>query len=71
MLRDTGFVVEVEHPRFGPILRAAPPVVLSETPGRIAPSCLLGQHTEALLTELGYNTEQIDDLVDRKIVLRG
>ncbi len=71
VLRDTGFVVEVEHPRFGPILRAAPPVVLSETPGRIAPSCLLGQHTEALLTELGYNTEQIDDLVDRKIVLRG
>jgi crotonobetainyl-CoA:carnitine CoA-transferase CaiB-like acyl-CoA transferase len=71
VVRDTGLVVDVVHPRFGPILRAAPPVALSETPGRVAPSCLLGEHTEALLTELGYTAEQIDDLVDRKVVLRG
>ncbi len=71
VLRDTGFVVEVEHPRFGTILRAAPPVVFSETPGRVAPSSLLGEHTAALLTELGYSDEQIDDLVERKVVLRG
>jgi crotonobetainyl-CoA:carnitine CoA-transferase CaiB-like acyl-CoA transferase len=69
VLRETGFVVEVDHPRFGTILRAAPPVVLSETPGRVAPSCLLGEHTTALLAELGYTVEQIDDLVDRKVVL--
>jgi crotonobetainyl-CoA:carnitine CoA-transferase CaiB-like acyl-CoA transferase len=69
-LRASGLVVEVEHPRFGTILRAAPPVVLSETPGRVAPSCVLGEHTEALLAELGYTAEQIDDLIDRKIVAR-
>jgi crotonobetainyl-CoA:carnitine CoA-transferase CaiB-like acyl-CoA transferase len=68
VLRETGLVVEVEHPRFGPILRAAPPVVLSETPGRVTPSCLLGEHTEALLAELGYSEEQIADLIDRKVV---
>jgi crotonobetainyl-CoA:carnitine CoA-transferase CaiB-like acyl-CoA transferase len=71
VLRETGLVVEVEHPRFGPILRAAPPVVLSETPGRVAPSCLLGEHTTAILAELGYVDEQIDDLLARRVVFDG
>ena len=62
VLRETGLVVEVEHPRFGPILRAGPPVALSETPGRVAPGCLIGQHTEAILTELGYAPERIEEL---------
>lgn len=70
VLRETGLVVEVDHPRFGRILRAAPPVVLSETPGRVAPGCLLGEHTEPLLAELGYTREQIDDLVERNVVGR-
>jgi crotonobetainyl-CoA:carnitine CoA-transferase CaiB-like acyl-CoA transferase len=71
VLRETGLVVEVEHPKFGAILRAAPPVTFSETPGRVAPSCLLGEHTEAILSELGYASDQIDDLVDRRVVFRG
>jgi crotonobetainyl-CoA:carnitine CoA-transferase CaiB-like acyl-CoA transferase len=71
VLRETGLVVEVEHPTFGNILRAAPPVVLSETPGRVAPSCLLGEHTEAILHELGYAPADIDDLVERQVVFRG
>ena len=62
VLRETGLVVEVEHPRFGSILRAGPPVALSETTGRVAPGCLLGQHTDAILTELGYTPEQIREL---------
>jgi crotonobetainyl-CoA:carnitine CoA-transferase CaiB-like acyl-CoA transferase len=70
VLRETGLVVEVEHPRFGSILRAAPPVVLSETPGRVAPSCLLGEHTESILAELGYAPAEIDELVERRVVFR-
>ncbi len=62
VLRETGLVVEVEHPRFGPVLRAGPPVALSETPGRVAPGCLIGQHTEAILTELGYAPDRIQEL---------
>jgi crotonobetainyl-CoA:carnitine CoA-transferase CaiB-like acyl-CoA transferase len=62
VLRETGLVVEVDHPLFGPILRAGPPVGLSETPGRVAPGCLVGQHTESILAELGYAPERIDDL---------
>jgi len=62
VLRESGLVVEVEHPYFGPILRHAPIVTLSDTPARIAPGCMVGQHTEAILTELGYTTEQVADL---------
>jgi crotonobetainyl-CoA:carnitine CoA-transferase CaiB-like acyl-CoA transferase len=62
VLRETGLVVEVEHPLFGSILRAGPPVGLSETPGRVAPGCLVGQHTESILAELGYAPERIEEL---------
>ena len=70
VLRETGLVVEVDHPTFGTILRAGPPVVLSDTPGRVAAGCLLGEHTQAILTERGYTAAQIDDLTDRKVVFR-
>jgi crotonobetainyl-CoA:carnitine CoA-transferase CaiB-like acyl-CoA transferase len=59
VLRESGLVVEVDHPYFGPIVRHAPIVTLSETPARIAPGCMAGQHTEAILTELRYTTDQI------------
>jgi crotonobetainyl-CoA:carnitine CoA-transferase CaiB-like acyl-CoA transferase len=68
VLRDTGLVVEVDHPRFGKILRAGPPVALSDTPGRAAPGCIVGQHTAAILTELGYAPERIEELVQHKTV---
>jgi crotonobetainyl-CoA:carnitine CoA-transferase CaiB-like acyl-CoA transferase len=44
-------------------------VKLSETPGSIrsAPPTL-GQHTDAVLTELGISAERIADLRARKIV---
>ncbi|MDQ1433099.1 MAG: hypothetical protein QOF40_3701 [Actinomycetota bacterium] len=70
VLRETGLVVEVEHPLFGTILRAGPPVALSETPGRVAPGCLVGQHTESILTELGYPPGRIDELEANGTVFR-
>jgi crotonobetainyl-CoA:carnitine CoA-transferase CaiB-like acyl-CoA transferase len=63
VLRETGLVVEVDHPLFGPVLRAAPPVALSETPGRVAPGCLVGQHTESILAELGYSPARLEQLI--------
>jgi crotonobetainyl-CoA:carnitine CoA-transferase CaiB-like acyl-CoA transferase len=68
VLRETGLVVEVDHPRFGPVLRAGTPVALSDTPGRLAPGSLVGQHTEAILTELGYPPDRIDELLTRGAV---
>jgi crotonobetainyl-CoA:carnitine CoA-transferase CaiB-like acyl-CoA transferase len=62
VLRQTGMVVEIDHPFFGLILRAGPAMRFSETPARIAPSCLNGQHTRAILRELGYDDDAIDKL---------
>ncbi len=65
---ETGLVVEVDHPLFGRIRVHGLPAALSETPGRIGRSCLLGEQTEALLTELGYGADAIAALKEAKIV---
>jgi crotonobetainyl-CoA:carnitine CoA-transferase CaiB-like acyl-CoA transferase len=59
VLRETGLTVTFEHPLFGEMVRAAPPVSFSETPARVAPPCLRGQHNREILTELGYSDTEI------------
>jgi formyl-CoA transferase/CoA:oxalate CoA-transferase len=58
-----GMVAEVDHPTVGRAKVIGSPVKLSETPAsvRTAPP-VLGQHTEALLDELGYDRESITGL---------
>jgi formyl-CoA transferase/CoA:oxalate CoA-transferase len=55
-----GMVVEVEHPRAGRIRQTGVPVKLSLTPGRVvAPPPVLGQHTDAILRECGFDDAAI------------
>ena len=68
VMLETGLAADVEHPLFGTIRRHGLPAALSETPGRLAPGCLRGQHTEAILQELGYTEEQIAELEAKKVV---
>ena len=63
-----GLVVEVEHPYFGTLLRPAAPVALSETPGRVAPGCMVGQQTESILRGLGYDDNRINGLAAAGVV---
>jgi crotonobetainyl-CoA:carnitine CoA-transferase CaiB-like acyl-CoA transferase len=69
VLRETGLTVSYDHPLFGEMVRAAPPVTFSETPARVGVPCARGQHNRAILTELGYSEEQIADLEQRKVVI--
>lgn len=62
VLLETGLTVEAGHPLYGTFVRAAPPVSFSETPGRVAPACIRGEHNRALLTELGLSDAEIDAL---------
>src|SRR5271168_8326 len=68
ILRETGLTVADEHPIFGEMVRAAPPVAFSETPGRVAPPCVRGQHNRSILSELGYSDGDITKLEELNVV---
>ena len=62
-------VLEVEHPGHGAVRMTGFPVKLSATPARLRrPAPELGEHTDAILRELGYAPEQIASLHDAGIV---
>ena len=69
VLRETGLTVAVEHPLFGEMVRAAPPVAFSETPGRVAPPCVRGEHNRTILAELGYSEGDIAKLEELNVVI--
>ncbi|MCU1413592.1 MAG: CoA transferase [Microbacteriaceae bacterium] len=59
-----GMVKKIMHPTAGEISMLAPTLLLSDTPGEIAgPPPRLGEHTEAILAEVGYSSESIAALV--------
>ena len=62
VLRDTGLTVTVEDPQYGEIVRAAPPVAFSQTPGHVGPPCRRGEHNVTVLSEVGYSPAQIQEL---------
>ena len=62
-------VAQVEHATIGALRVLGVPVKLSDTPGavRTAPP-RLGEHTDAVLRELGINAAAIADLRRQKVI---
>lgn len=51
-LRETGTVVEVDHPKRGKYLSVGNPIKLSNSPSEVRRSPLLGEHTEEVLRDV-------------------
>jgi crotonobetainyl-CoA:carnitine CoA-transferase CaiB-like acyl-CoA transferase len=64
----SGLTIEVDHPTFGEHARLTPLVDLSRNETVAEPGCLLGDHTNQILAELGYDSAAIVDLRDRGVV---
>jgi formyl-CoA transferase len=58
-LRATGTIVEVDHPTRGTYLSVGNPIKLSASPSDVQRSPLLGEHTDQVLAELGYSSDDI------------
>ena len=61
--------IEVEHPKAGKVKVTNIPFTMSETPGQISRSSpLIGEHGAAILAEIGYQEEEIENLVSKNII---
>jgi formyl-CoA transferase len=68
-LRETGTIVEVDHPERGPYLSVGCPVKLSDNDVVVERSPLLGEHSEEILAAvLGYSAEEITSLKESGVV---
>ncbi len=67
--RARQMVVEVDHPRYGAIRQVGIGPKFSDTPGAVRSlSPALGEHTDAVLGELGYSAGDIAALRDGRVV---
>jgi len=67
-LRATGTIVEVDHPKRGKYLTVGNPIKLSDSLTEVKRSPLLGEHTEEVLAELGYGTQDITGFRAKKVI---
>ena len=64
-LRETGTIVEIDHPERGKYLSVGCPVKLSASPAEVKRSPLLGEHTKEILrSELGYTDNELDEILE-------
>jgi formyl-CoA transferase len=61
-LRQTGTVVEVDHPTRGKYLTVGNPIKLSDSPADVQRSPLLGEHTDEILSQvLGLSGDEVEE----------
>jgi formyl-CoA transferase len=68
-LRDTGTIVEVDHPKRGKYLSVGNPIKMSDSPAEVTRSPLLGEHTDEILRDvLGFSKDEVKAIHDAKAV---
>ncbi|MBS1676588.1 MAG: CoA transferase [Actinobacteria bacterium] len=69
---EAGLIQSVEHPTLGEIPQMGPVIQMSETPGEITtPPPLLGEHTEEILREAGYDDDEVAEFIAAGIARKG
>ena len=62
-------IAEFDHPGIGRVRQPKPAAEFGSTPSRSpSPAPRIGEHGGEILAELGYTPEEVDRLVDAKIV---
>jgi formyl-CoA transferase len=67
-LRATGTVVEIDHPTRGKYLSVGNPIKMSDSPSDVKRSPLLGEHSDEILKEIGFDDSEIRVLRTEKVV---
>ena len=68
-LRDTGTIVEVDHPERGKYLTVGNPIKMSDSPAEVTRSPLLGEHTDEILRDvLGFSKDEVKAIHEAKAV---
>ena len=67
-LRKSGSIVEVDHKVRGKYLTIGSPIKFSDLEIEVKPSPVLGEHTDQVLADLGYNADDIAKLHAAKAV---
>lgn len=63
------YITQMEHPRMGPVRLVNTPITFSDTPLALqGAEPVLGQHTEEVLLELGYDWPAITELRDDGVI---
>ena len=67
-LRASATIVEVPHKQRGAYLTVGSPIKFSDFTPQITSSPLLGEHTDDVLTELGYTADAIAEMHAARVV---
>jgi formyl-CoA transferase len=67
-LRETGTIVEVDHPTRGKYLTVGNPIKMSDSSTDVTRSPLLGEHTDEVMEQLGYSQKQIAALREERVI---
>ena len=68
-VRHIGMAAPVDHPTRGSMELVGQPVRFHRTPWRLRNACPeMGEHTDAILADLGYSEGEIDTLRERKVL---
>jgi crotonobetainyl-CoA:carnitine CoA-transferase CaiB-like acyl-CoA transferase len=62
-------IVELDHPDIGRVRQPVPAARFERTPAQIhGPAPRIGEHSAAILAELGFGTTEIEELATEKVV---